>query len=310
MRPPAHQLEYFVAVAEEGQFTRAAERLHVAQPSISAQIRRLEKTLGAPLFHRGPGPVTLTDAGQALLPLAEVVQGVADLESLQRGRVAIGATPSLSAALLPHVLGPFHERFGGVELRVTEAGSPLLVAGIESGELDLALAILPLPAPTLDCVSLAVEELVVVTSGSHPLAARSRIAIKDLREVPLVFFREGYDLRASALQACQAAGFAPIISVEGGEMGGVLALVAAGLGAAIVPSIVASDPRLHVLEIRPHPLTREIGLVRRADRRPSRAAAALHAEVLNVLATRGWPSPVPARVIPRRQSEQPQRSRR
>src|SRR5580698_2625048 len=101
MRPPAHQLEYFVAVAEEGQFTRAAERLHVAQPSISAQIRRLEKTLGAPLFHRGPGPVTLTDAGQALLPLArrvladlaEVVQGVADLESLQRGRVAIGATP-------------------------------------------------------------------------------------------------------------------------------------------------------------------------------------------------------------------------
>src|SRR5580704_2236987 len=112
MGPQLHQLEYFVAVAEDRHFTRAAERLHVAQPSVSAQIRQLERTLGTQLFHRAPGKVSLTDAGELLLPLArraladveELVDGVADLDSLQRGRVAIGATPSLSTTLLPAAL--------------------------------------------------------------------------------------------------------------------------------------------------------------------------------------------------------------
>jgi DNA-binding transcriptional LysR family regulator len=302
MRPQLHQLEYFVAVAEDRHFTRAAERLRVAQPSVSAQIRQLERTLGTPLFHRAPGKITLTDAGELLLPLARralgdvtaLVDEVTELDSLRRGRVAIGATPSLSTTLLPAALGRFHHRYPGVALAVTEQGSERLVAGLESGELDVALAILPLHQPLLESVTLAVEELVVVTGADHPLAGRRRIGIADLRQVPLVMFREGYDLRAMTLRVCHDAGFEPVVALEGGEMAGVLALVGAGLGAAIVPSIVAAaHPNLHRLRVRSPSLRREIGLVHRSDRALSRAAAALASEITALLATSGWPSSSP-----------------
>jgi DNA-binding transcriptional LysR family regulator len=302
MNPQLHQLEYFVAVAEDRHFTRAAERLHVAQPSVSAQIRQLERILCTRLFHRGTGRVSLTDAGELLLPRArqtladvrDLVEGVSELDGLRRGQVAIGATPSLSTTLLPAVLGRFHRRYPGVSLAVTEQGSPRLVDGLASGELDVALAILPLHHPLLVSVPLAVEELVVVTSTDHRLASRRRIDIADLRQVPLVMFRDGYDLKAVTLRVCRHAGFEPVIALEGGEMEGVLALVGAGLGAAIVPSIVAfAHPDLHRLRIRSPSLRREIGLVRRGDRELSRAAAALSYEITGFLVTDGWPASVP-----------------
>jgi DNA-binding transcriptional LysR family regulator len=197
MRPPVHQLQYFVAICEEGQFTRAASRLRVAQPSVSAQIRQLERSLGTSLFHRGAGPVSVTDAGKQLLPLArrvlvdldELEHEMAMLEGLQRGHVAIGATPSLSGWLLPPILGRFREQFPGVSLTVTEQGSRRLVAGLESGELDLALAILPLHQADMASKLLAIEELVVVTAMNHDLVGRSKVTISDLRNVALVMFR-------------------------------------------------------------------------------------------------------------------------
>jgi DNA-binding transcriptional LysR family regulator len=302
MRPPVHQLEYFVAVCEEGQFTRAAARLRVAQPSVSAQIRQLERALGTSLFHRGAGPVSVTDAGKLLLPLArqvlvdldELEHELAALEGLQRGHVAIGATPSLSGWLLPPILGRFHKKFPGVSLTVTEQGSQRLVAGLESGELDLALAILPLHHPDLESKLLATEELVVVTATNHDLASRSQVTIHDLRHVPLVMFREGYDLRATTLQAFNASGLEPTVAVEGGEMGSVLALVAEGVGAAIVPSIVANDTRLSTIHLRSPKLHREIGLVRRLDRVPSRASAALSTMITDLVSRKGWVGPVPS----------------
>ncbi|MBV8461720.1 MAG: LysR family transcriptional regulator, partial [Acidimicrobiales bacterium] len=177
MLPSVAQLRFFLAVAEEGQFTRAADRLHVAQPSVSAQIRRLEGLLRTPLFHRGPGPVTLTDAGAALLPIARRIVGdlasiedeLAGLDELLRGHVAVGATPSLSATLLPSVLGRFHRLYPGVVIRVSEDGSPQLLEELHAGTLDLALAIAPVPAKGLASVPLAEEELVVVTTPDHPL---------------------------------------------------------------------------------------------------------------------------------------------
>jgi DNA-binding transcriptional LysR family regulator len=302
MRPPVHQLEYFVAVAEEAQFTRAALRLHVAQPSVSAQIRLLERTLRTELFHRGNGPVTMTDAGQALLPmarrvladLADVEYGMAELEGLRRGHVAIGATPSISAALLPTVLAQFHTRFPEVSLSVSEQGSRHLVEGIGSGALDMALAIPTLPRANFESVRLATEDLVVVTSTNHRLARSKSIALSDLALEPMVMFRDGYDLRVTTLTACAAAGFEPKAVVEGGEMSGVLALVAEGLGVAIVPSIVAADARLHRLPLRAPKLTRTIALMWRQDRTPSRAAAALLSETTRLLSRRGWPGGIPS----------------
>jgi DNA-binding transcriptional LysR family regulator len=302
MHPPIHQLEYFVAVADEGQFTRAAARLHVAQPSVSAQVRQLELTLGTSLFHRGSGPVTLTDAGEALLPIArrvltdviELVNEVAEVEGLRRGHVGIGATPSLSATLLPVVLGRFHTSHPGVSIAVSEQGSTHLLKGLASGELDLALAVLPVHEQGIERTVLAIEELVVAISDDHPLASRQRIGISDLADIPMVMFRDGYDLRTTTLAAFGEAGLAPRIAVEGGEMGSVISLAAEGLGAAIIPSIVAiTDSRLHILRLDRPSLTREIALVSRLDRRPSNAASALANEIISSLKKHGWPHPVP-----------------
>jgi len=301
-----HQLRYFVAVAEERHFTRAAARFHVAQPSVSAQIQALERSLGAELFHRDRRGVALTEAGAELLPIArQILAGVEEaglrlqgLDGLSRGHLAVGATPSLATTLLPAALGAFHHRHPGVALTVVEEGSHLLVERLASGLLDLGLVILPLRHAALDTTALVTEELVVVVGPRHRLAARAsagrRMRLAELADEPIVMFREGYDLRAVTLEAIRSAGFAPRVAVEGGEMASVLAFVARGLGAALVPSIVASgDRRLRTLRLADPGLRRTIGLARRSDRAPSRANTALVTTIQEMLSAEGWPGPRP-----------------
>ncbi|CAM5303484.1 LysR family transcriptional regulator OS=Streptomyces microflavus OX=1919 GN=G3I39_31910 PE=3 SV=1 [Streptomyces microflavus] len=172
------QLTYFVAVAETLHFTRAAEAVHVSQPSLSQQIRALETELGAELFSRARGNIALTDAGEALLPLARRILAdaetarheVQELVQLRSGRVRLGATPSLCTGLLPDVLRAFHDRHPGVRLLLEEGGSHDLVRQLARGALDLALVVLPLPAasPALTTVELLREDLVVVSSAAGP----------------------------------------------------------------------------------------------------------------------------------------------
>src|SRR5919197_3387703 len=145
------QLVYFVAVSETRHFTQAAERAHVAQPSLSKQIHALESELGAPLFSRARGNVTLTSAGEALLPVAKRILSdvdiarleVGELVGLRRGRVRLGATPSLCVGILAEVLRRFHDKYPGIRLVVQESGSRDLTRALIGGELDLALIIVP-----------------------------------------------------------------------------------------------------------------------------------------------------------------------
>ena len=305
------QLRCAVAVAGELHFTRAAARLHVAQPSLSVQVRALERELGAPLFDRTRGAVRLTAAGEAFLPwarqaLADLDAGRADVRELlglRRGRLAIGATPSLATGLLPPLLADFHRRYPGIELLLAQAGSQDLVARLGEGVLDLALLILPVGAPDIATVPLATEELVLAVPRGHPLAGRRRVRVAELRTVPLVMFREGYDLREATFASCRAAGFAPQLAAEGGEMDGVLALAAAGLGAAVVPGSVvpAGGPLVAVRFAGAQaPLTRTVGLAERAHRPRPAAAGALVGALGRLLADRGWPGgPHPGLVVRR-----------
>lgn len=291
------QLRCFLAVADHRHFTRAARELGLAQPSVSAQVRRLEAELSSELFHRMKGNLTLTPAGEALLPfarriLADVDAATSELSEvggMARGRLAIGATPSLAAALVPPVLSRFHASYPGIELTLREAGSMDLVAALGEGAVDIALVILPVRHDVLETHALLREELVVAVAPTHPLARRRTVAMTDLRDVPLVMFREGYDLRSATEAACRAAGFAPIFAVEGGEMDGVLRLTAAGLGAAIVPSLVVEpDGPLRAVRITGSSLTRTVGIAHRRDRRLSRAAQELVDTVRSLVRDRSW----------------------
>ncbi len=277
-----HQLRYFVAVAEQRHFTKAARELAVAQPSVSKQIRRLEDELGAPLFHRMRGNVSLTPAGEALLPLARrVLVDVAGAESevqglteMRRGRLSVGATPSLSTTLVPQALARYHQSYPGIELVLHEAGSHDLVGELEHGVLDVALVILPMHHDILETTPLLREELVLAVPKSHPLARRRSVSIAELRGVPLVMFRDGYDLRATTVAACRRAGFEPTFALEGGEMDGVLRMAAAGLGVAVVPrSVIERDGPLVAIRIADPPLERTVGVAHRRDWTLSPAAA-------------------------------------
>ncbi|MFJ7157060.1 LysR family transcriptional regulator [Streptomyces sp. NPDC101118] len=287
------QLVYFVAVAETRHFTRAAERVHVAQPSLSQQIKALEHELGAELFSRARGNITLTDAGEALLPLARRILAdaetarveVQELAQLRRGRIRLGATPSLCTGLLPDVLRSFHDAHPGIELLIEEGGSHDLVRELARGALDLALIALPLPpsAPSLRTVELLTEDLVVVSAESAPPpGGGGELTVADLRAEPMVMFRHGYDLRELTVAACRAEGFEPSFTVEGGEMDAVLGFVRAGLGLAVVPAMVAdrAGPGLRTTRLAGSPLRRTIALAHRTDVAPPRAARELRRVLL------------------------------
>jgi DNA-binding transcriptional LysR family regulator len=278
-----HQLRYVVTVAEERRFTRAAARLHVAQPSISSAVAALEHELGAPLFHRERSEVTLTGAGEAFLPWARQVladceagaAAVRDLLGLRRGRLVLGATPSLTTNLLPAVLARFHTDYPGVELTVHEAGSQDLVDRLGKGEMDLAVVILPVDRPWVESRPLMEEELVLAVDPGHPLAERRQVRVAELEQVPLVMFKDGYDLREATLHACREAGFTPVMAMQGLEMDGALALAAAGVAAAVVPgSVVPAAGPLKAIRFRGGTLKRTVGLASRRDRPLSPAASA------------------------------------
>ena len=172
-------------MAEEQHFTRAADRLHLAQPSLSRQVRLLERELGVLLFHRGPGQglVTLTADGEALLPVHPPGPGRRGGDRAPRrgrsagwpaGRLSIGATPSLITRVLAPALVEFHASHPGIELLVVEAGSRQLVRQLASGEVDLALVVLPINDPLVATTPLFDDPLVLAVAPDHPLAGRAR----------------------------------------------------------------------------------------------------------------------------------------
>ena len=224
------QLRYMICVAEERRFTRAAARMHVAQPSVSSAIGALEQELGAQLFHRERHEVTLTGAGEVFLPWARQVladceagaTAVRELLGLRRGRLVLGATPSLTTNLLPALLARFHSDYPGLEITVHEAGSQDLVERLEQGEMDLAVVILPVDRPWVSSTPLLEEELVLAVDPDHPLASRRSISVAELEHVPLVMFKDGYDLRDATMSACRQAGFMPVLAMQGLEMDGAL----------------------------------------------------------------------------------------
>ncbi|GAB2590558.1 LysR family transcriptional regulator [Paractinoplanes abujensis] len=295
------QLRYFLAVEKTRHFTQAADILGVSQPTLSKQIHTLETTLGAPLFERIRGGVTLTAAGQTLLPLAQRMvadadaaqEAVADIVGLRRGEVRLGATPSLCSSLVPEVLRTFRTAHPDIQLYVNEGGSQDLIENLQAHTLDLALIVQPEEGvdESLSTTPVLRESLVVASVADRPPPTpHAQIALSELEHTPLVMFRAGYDIRGVTLEACEKAGFTPKFAVEGGEMDAVLAFVEAGLGVALVPSMVlANRPLLRATPLAPPGMRRTIALAHRTRSVLPHAAQALRATLLQHVATQELP---------------------
>jgi LysR family transcriptional activator of glutamate synthase operon len=304
-----HQLAYFESVSRHLHFTRAAEELNVAQPSVSQQIRKLEDELGTPLFHRMKRHVALTEAGQTFLPHARAVLQrleearveVQELSGMRKGTLAVGAPPSVGTHLLPRALAQFSQSRPGITLSFREAGSRTLLGLLEDGELDLAIVIQPIRHAVLETQPLLDEELLLAVPRGFTLLHEddrdAAVPLSKLRDEPFVMLREGaYDLREQTLSACRRAGFEPVVPIDGGEMDNMLRFVGAGIGVAVLPAMVvedvaaASDSPVVVRRLVPR-LTRSLVVARRRDRYFSAAAR----EFTSVLKSAAAASPVAAR---------------
>lgn len=244
-------LRSFVAVADAMSFSRAAEGLHLAQPAVSQQIKRLERELGTALLQRSTRRVDLTPAGESLLPraraiLAEVARAEAEVRLLEQGlagRVAVGFVGTATYDLLPRLARSVRAQLPAVALEVfAEQLSPALVDGLLSRRLDVAVMRDPAPDPLLVVRPLRSERLVAALPAEHALAGEEQVNLAALRDAVFVTHPSGHRsvMHDAVMQACRGVGFVPREVVEVRETATLVAFVAAGMGVALVPEPVRS----------------------------------------------------------------------
>ncbi|HEY7325594.1 MAG TPA: LysR family transcriptional regulator [Streptosporangiaceae bacterium] len=280
-----HQLAYLVAVADEGSFTRAAERLLVSQPGVSAQIRRLERELGEELLDRSERHVRPTAVGAAVLPYARAalaaVDGariaVSELTGLLRGHAAIGTVTSPNVDMAG-LLSAFHQLHPMVEIALSNGDSDHLAAGLMTGQLDAAILSTGTAAPDgLDAQVIVDQPIVAAVGHQHALASLGVVTLADLADQPLISLPRGSGLRARLDEAYAAAGLSLHVAFEASTPEVVADLAAHGLGVAFLPGPFAEFRKdgLAVLQIDPPGLRGRLVLAWRASGPPSPAGRAL-----------------------------------
>src|SRR5437588_103510 len=258
------QLATFVAVAEEGSFTRASGRLHIVQSAVSAGVRNLERELGAALFDRSTHKVQLTDAGRALLPEARaaLAQATAARDAVDavrggvRGKVLLGRMQAqgMRAIHVPGLLAEFRNHHPLVEVHIRHAagGSSEMAAQVRDGRLDLAFVSLPAhELPGVELTPLAREPIVAVAPATHPLANRKTVALAALAGEPLVEFPEGWGNRTAIDRAFAAAGVTRTITYEVNDTASLIEFVRHGLALSMLPASLLDDREgLRLIPIR------------------------------------------------------------
>jgi LysR family hydrogen peroxide-inducible transcriptional activator len=291
-----HQLEYLIAIAEEGSFTKAAERLLIAQPSLSQQIKKLEQEVGRPLFDRLPRGVVLTEAGFRLVEharraMSEMNDGkrkVAEIGDQVAGSLAVGAIPTIAPFLLPAAVSAFLRRWPGVAFALVEDVTTKLLDGLERGELDLAIMSTAEHLPTIHIETVASEPLFLVVAKGHRLARRRKVAWSDVEEEPFLVLHDMHCLAAQVQQFCGGQGTRRRIAARGAQLSTIAAMVSAGLGVSMVPAMFraadrASD-RVYVPFAKSQP-SRELCIAWSLRRYRTNAARALAETVRSLLAS-------------------------
>lgn len=277
------QLRYFVAVAEAGTISRAADRCQVAQPSLSLQIMKLEDELGVQLLDRLGRGVALTDAGRALLPRARrIVAQMQEVESSLRtdleegrGRLAVGAIPTMAPYLVPTIIAQLRHEFPQCEIIVREDLTQHLVEAIADNELDVAIMSTPIDHELIDLEVVGREALLVVAPREHPLCAEGEIALADLRDQPAVTLHEMHCLGKQITDFCEAKRLPRNVVCRMTQIDTLLEFVRLGLGVSIVPEMVAAHdnhPGRTYLRFKRTAPMREIALAWRIGRTRPRLA--------------------------------------
>jgi LysR family hydrogen peroxide-inducible transcriptional activator len=224
-----NQLRYVCAIADTGNFSRAAERCRIAQPSLSQQVQKLEDDLGVKLFDR---------LGRSILEQLDAARSsAADKNADLRGNVTVGVIPTVAPYLMPAYTASFAKKFPDAKLRIIEETTSVLVEGLRDLSIDVAILALPLRHKDLELFPIRTEPLFAVLKKNHPRARAKSLALKDLRGESFVMLRDGHCFRDLSLDTCTRARITPNIAFESGQFSSLLGMVAAGIGVSLVPEM-------------------------------------------------------------------------
>lgn len=240
-----HQLRYVCAIAETGSFSRAAERCHITQPSLSQQVLKLEEELGAKLFDRLGRSIRLTEAGRGFLQHARSIlhemeaarAGVAEKSMDVRGSVAAGAIPTIAPYLMPKYAARFAKQYPEARLRIVEETTPLLVDGLRNLSIEIAILALPLYHKEFELFPLVTEPLFAALPKDHPRSGAKSIALRDLSGEQFVMLRDAHCFRGLSISVCARARVTPRIAFESDQFSSILGMVTAGVGVTLVPEM-------------------------------------------------------------------------
>jgi LysR family hydrogen peroxide-inducible transcriptional activator len=284
-----HQLRYFVAIAETGNFTRAAERCHVSQPSLSQQIINLESELGHKLFHRLGRKVVLTETGELFIARARRILGeietatreIKDTPAIER-RITVGAIPTVMPYLMTIIIEQARKKHPNLTIHACEDFRTPLVKSILEGDLDMALVSTPVTDARVAVEPLFTEQLLLAVPKAHPLATQPIVLGEDLRNETFVLLGHSSALAAQTRRFCGAHNFDPQIGYRCSQIATVKSFVSMGLGISILPQVTRApedDARIVYRRLSGRAPTREIALARHLQRYQSRGAS-LFLEVL------------------------------
>jgi LysR family hydrogen peroxide-inducible transcriptional activator len=272
-----HQLRYFVAVADTGNFSRAAERCHVSQPSLSQQIIKLEGEIGQPLFDRAGRRVLLTEAGRllldharsALMTLENAARRIEDLQTTMRGRLSVGVIPTVAPYLLPAVVKEFLADFPQIELTIQEDYTGRLLAGLSEGAIDVAIAAAPVSGEHLTSEIMGKDPLLLALPRKHRLVKARTVKWEEVKKEPFVLINEMHCLGDQIQSICRGRGFQPKVLCRGSQIATVQELVGLGQGISLLPQMARDTgmaSNVAYREIRDSALVRTILAVRHGQR--------------------------------------------
>lgn len=277
-------LRYLLAVADHGGFTRAAEALHVSQPTLSQQIRQLEETLGVTLFDRTSRTVKPTDAGEAYIECARRVlveleagkRALHDVKDLSRGTLRLAMTPTFMAYLVGPLVRDFAARFPGIHLQIFELSMDDIEAGLADDSLDIAIAFTPVRNAEIECIPAFTESLAVMVGREHPLyVSNSRLRAADIARLDFALLAPEFITRLSVDEYFRQQGITPKVHIEVNSVSTLLEVVRCSPMATMLPQAIATEDRaLRRLRVEAQAPQRGAAILRRRNNYHSAAALA------------------------------------
>ena len=276
-------LTYFIEVAHHRSFTKAAQALHITQPSISKMIKLLEEELDVILFYRSAKQIELTDAGKALLHQSEKIVNsfqnlttdLADVINSKKGAITVGLPPMVGARFFPKIISDFTMTYPQISLTLLEVGSEKVQVGIDDGSLDIGVVMLPVDENIFEMFPILNEPIMLIVHPDHVLAKESTVTMSQLKNESFILFRESFTLHNRIIDKCIQSGFHPTIVFKSSHWDFIAEMVAINFGIALLPKTICEDLDPTLVKIIPmaEPMIHwELGVIWKKDRYLSFAA--------------------------------------